>query len=119
MANTKTIPRAVLEERLKVLEESKKKHRLFAVKFGAYIALLIGVLGSQVVQMSDDLMATLQPIELGQVGGGLLVATVIYAKILSNKKDVAGMAKKGNVFRVLITAFQAGLTWMTLVGAWW
>ena len=33
--------------------------------------------------------------------------------------DVSGMAKKGNVLRVMLTAFSNGFMWQTVIGAWW
>lgn len=118
-AAKKPIPRAVLEERLRVLEEAKEGRRMFAVKFGVWVALIFGVLASQAIVMSDDLSASLTTLELSQVGGSLLVAGFAYNKLENSPKDVIGKAKKGNVFRVLRTAFYHGFTWMTLMGAWW
>ena len=115
----KQVPRAVLEERLRVLEEAKEGRRLFTVKFGVWIALIVGVLASQAIVMADDLSATLNTLELSQVGGSILVGSLAYNKLENSPKDIVGKAKKGNVSRVLRTAFYHGFTWMTLLGAWW
>ena len=117
----KPIPRAVLEERLRVVEARAKNRRMVIVQFGSYVAMFFGVLASQALVMSDDLSATLQTLELAQVGGAVIVAAVLYNRLEDSDKpkDLEGKAKKGNVFRVLRTAFYHGLTWMTLLGAWW
>jgi hypothetical protein len=120
MTAKKPIPRAVLEERLRVLEERQARRRMFAVSTGVYVAMVFGVLASQAIVMSDDLSASLSTLELSQVAGGMLVAGVLYNKLENDKpKDLEGKAKKGNVFRVLRAAFYHGMTWMTLLGAWW
>ena len=93
---------------------------MFMVTFGVYFAMLLGVLTSQAIVMHDNLNAVLEPLELGQLGGGILVAGALYNKIeQSDKNDFIGMSKKGNIFRVLRVAFYHGLTWMTMLGAWW
>lgn len=115
----KPIPRAVLEERLRVLEEARAKRRLFIVQFGVFIANAFGVLGNQLLSMSEDIKATVEPLEIGQVAGAMIIAMLVYAKTHTSKKDLTGMAKKGNVFRVLLTAFSNGFMWMTITGAWW
>jgi hypothetical protein len=115
----KPIPRAVLEERIRVFEERAAKRRLFAVQFGVYFVNIMGVLGSQAVMMTDNLAATLAPLEIGQVFGAAIVSTLVYAKMQTGKDDLRGMAKKGNVLRVLITAFSNGFMWQTMIGAWW
>lgn len=119
MPARKPIPRAVLEERLRVLEERQANRRLFAVQFGVYFVNILGVLASQAVMLANNLEATLQPLELGQVGVAMNIAALVYSKVYTSKKDVSGMAKKGNVFRVLLTAFSNGFMWQTMIGAWW
>lgn len=115
----KPVPRAVLEERLRVYEEKQARRRLFAVEFGVYMVNVLGVLASQAVLFTDNISAVLAPVELGQVGGALVVSTIVYAQAHTSKVDVVGMAKKGNVFRVMLTAFSNGFMWQVLLGAWW
>ena len=119
MATKKPVPRAVLEERLRNLEATRSRRRLFAVSAGVYVAVLAGVLASQAVVMSDDLNAVLQPLELGQLAGGVIVAALSYSKIEGTAGELSGKAKKGNVGRVLVSAFSHGMMWMTMLGAWW
>ncbi len=119
MTARKPIPRAVLEERIRMYEERSAKRRLFAVQFGVYFMMVLGVIASQAIVMADDLSASFTAIELSQVGGSIFVASVLYSKMEGDRGDLAGKAKKENVGRVLRHAFYHGLTWMTLLGAWW
>ena len=123
MGKQKPIPRAVLVERLRILEDKRDRRRLLAVRFGVYIVLVVGVLASQALLMSDDIRASLQPIELGQIGGAAILGIVGYNKLETSskhrEKDILGMAKKGNVGRVLRTAFAYGFTLMSVLGGWW
>lgn len=118
MSPRKPIHRAVLEERLKVLEEARAKRRKTAVSIGVYFALTFGVLVSQAITLSDDLMSSFQPFEIGQLIGGWLVSMIVYSKIEGTTGELSGKAKKGNVGRVLLTAFSHGMMWMNIVGFW-
>jgi hypothetical protein len=112
----KEIPREVLEDRLHQIEVSRQKRRAFAVQFGVYLALLVGVIGSQAVEMHNNLSAALKPIELSQVAGSAIVAGALYNK-MEGKGDINGKSK--NVGRMLRNAIYHGFFWMTVIGAWW
>lgn len=117
MSDKKPIPRAVLEERLRVLEASKAKHRTWAIRFGVYIMLVLGVLGSQALIIKDDLMLVFEPMKLGQLGGALLIAFFAYSKTEGDRIKAIGK-KSPNVSRILMTALYNGFFWMTIVGVW-
>lgn len=110
----KSIPRAVLEERLRVLEAGRLKRKRWLIRFGVYAAVVIGVLGSQAIIVRDDLTTVLTPIKLGQLLGALLVSLFVYAKTEESRIR----AKHLDVGRILITAFYNGFFWMTIVGVW-
>jgi len=118
MPAKKPIPREVLEAKLKEIEDARARRRLFFVEFGVYAVLLLGVLASQVIVMADDLNVTFKPIEIGQVVGSMLVASMVYKK-LEGSGDLKGKAQAKNFLRILLTAFNYGFTWMTIIGAWW
>ena len=126
MPAKKPVPRAVLEERLRVAEEEKaerevraEKRSTIAIGVGSYFVVVAGVLASQVVSLKDDLSATFELLEMSQLLGGMLIAGAVFNRTEGQKEDLAGKAKKGNVGRSLLTAFYNGFFWMTMVGAWW
>lgn len=117
MIMKKPVPRAVLEERLRVIEESKAKHRGWAIRFGVYVMLVLGVLGSQALIIKEDLTLIMNPVKLGQLAGALLIAVFAYSKTEGDR--VHAVSKKNpDVFRILMTALYNGFFWMTIVGVW-
>jgi len=100
-----------------VMEARKLKRHIFYVKFGVYIALVIGVVGSQALVMADDLTTALKPVELGQVLGSVIVAGALYNKLEDSKGSVVG--KTSQVPRLLRNAVYHGFFWMTIMGSWW
>ena len=102
----------------KMTPHEQKLHRrqVFAVDIGVYIALVFGVIGSQAIEMSDNLMATFNKLELGQVLGATIIAGVVY-----NRMEVEGEleGKVKHLGRLLRNAFYHGFFWMTIVGVWW
>ena len=101
------------ERRAKRIENMKQT----IVTVGVYVALTIGVLGSQVVNMSDNLYLTFEVIELGQMGGALLVAALVYNKLEAER--VFAKRNRRNLFRMMRQALQHGFFWMSIIGAWW
>ena len=113
----KPIPRAVLEERLRVFEELKAKHRGWSIRFGVYIMLVLGVIGSQALIIKDDLTLIYEPMKWGQLGGALIIAIFAYTKTEGDR--VKAIDKRHpNVSRILMTALYNGFFWMTVVGVW-
>ena len=108
-----------LEAKVRALEAEKKareeRQRLFVMGFGVYIVLVLGAIGSQVVMLHDNLMAVFNPVELGQVGGAMIVGVFLFSK-LEEKED---LKKAKDVGRVLRNAFTHGFFWMSILGAWW
>ena len=112
----KGVPRSVLEERLRVAQARSQRLRVWWVSVGVYFALVMGILGSQVLIIRDDLTAILQPLRAGQLGGALLVGALTYTKLEMDRRHLVG--KSRNVGRVLRNAFYHGFFWMTVLGVW-
>ena len=103
-----------------LLERKEKKHmarKIFLVQFGVYIALVIGVVGSQAIVLAEDLTTALKPVDLAQVVGAAIVAGALYNKLEDQKGEVG--KKTDHVFRLLRNAVYHGFFWMTIIGAWW
>ena len=98
-----------------IKEERKHKRHLFYIKFGVYIALVVGVVGSQAIEMVDDLTTILKPVELGQVIGAAIVAGAVYNKLENDRGEI----KPRNTMRLLRNAIYHGFFWMTIMGSWW
>lgn len=114
--STKAVPRAVLEERLRVANDRAQRIRMWWVSVGVYLALLLGIISSQALIVRGDLTVVVRPIRLGQLGGAVLIATLSYTKLEMDKRHLSGKAR--NVGRVLRNAFYHGFFWMTLLGVW-
>lgn len=99
-----------------LLEERRTKRRGFMVRSGVYFALAVGVLASQAVTLADDLTASFEAVELGQMFGSMFVAGALYSK-LEGKGDMEG--KKKNTMRMLRNALYHGFFWMSIIGSWW
>ncbi len=98
-------------------EAKRLRRQKFMVEFGVYVAIAVGVIGSQAINLSKEtLAATLAPIELAQVGGALIVAGAVYNK-MEGAGELSGKIK--NVGRLLRMAIYHGFFWMTIIGAWW
>ncbi len=98
-----------------IKEERIHKRHLFYIKFGVYIALIVGVVGSQAIEMVDDLTTILKPVELGQVIGASIVAGALYNKLENDRGEI----KPHNTMRLLRNAIYHGFFWMTIMGSWW
>lgn len=99
-----------------IQEERKRKRRIFLVRFGVYIALLVGVLGSQTIILSQDLSVAFKPVELGKFVGVAIMAGMLYNK-MEGKGELGG--KVDNAGRLIRNALYHGFFWMTIIGAWW
>lgn len=97
-------------------EDRHKKLKSFLVGTGVYIVMVIGVIGSQIIQLSKDLTLSLQAIELSQMGGAAIVSILLYSK-LEQSGDIDG--KMNNVGRLLRNALYHGFFWMSIIGVWW
>jgi hypothetical protein len=105
-----------------IREEKTRKRKIFLVRFGVYVAMLLGVVGSQALVMADDLALALKPIELSQVAGAALIAGVLYTKLENKKGEDRVLSMEGkiqNLGRLMRNAVYHGFFWMTVMGAWW
>ena len=100
-----------------VREAKRLRRKIFLVKFGVYIALIIGIIGSQCIIMFDDLTMVLKPVEIGQVLGAVIVAGALYNKLEDDRGEISG--KNKHIMRLLRNAVYHGFFWMTIMGAWW
>jgi hypothetical protein len=99
----------IREEVKEILQQEKAKkvdrrNKIF-LEVGTYLCLAFGVVLSQAVVMHDDLSATLKKLELGQMGGSLIIAGVLYNR-LESKGELRGKSK--NIFRVFRNAVYHG-----------
>ena len=105
-----------------IAKRERKAKRIEGIKqltvsLGVYVALAIGVLGSQAINMSDNLYLTFEVIELGQMGGALLVAALVYNKLEAER--VFAKRNRKNILRMMRHALQHGFFWMSIIGVWW
>jgi len=105
------------KEELEAKREAKRDAwRGFAVQFGVYIVMAIGVLGSQALKMRRDLSVDLSIITGGQIIGSFIVAGAAYNKLESEGEFDQ---KKLHVFRLLRNALYHGFFWSSVIGGWW
>lgn len=93
-------------------QRRQKRRREFSVRFGVYLAVLVGVIGQSVVSSVDpatlDIELALDGWEWSKLIVGAGLAAMLYWR-LDGQGDLAGKTKNTrNVIRALVLGFAAG-----------